>query len=1418
MMLSFCFVYQVASVEYHITAASATDVCASPPCLTLAQFVARSSYYLRSNVALVFGPGRHNLTAALTASNLRNVSMISRQTIAEIWCDSTSLSYYSNNIMITFSHSQDIHITNLEFVGCGGNQMVNVDNFEVRNSTFRGQENSGTALELINTTAQIINCTYSSNRNGKVQYIPSRYYGGSYTRRVGGAIIASHSKVNISNNIFENNGVLHYFSDYVGAIYAEQQSIININASVFINNSGHGMLYSSSGSMKIEASEFINNIGYEGVLSSYRSNTTVRRCTFEGNMRCALYFDGSTVSVKSNLFRNNSVDHNGVVALKGGSIGIIVQNLFQGNNGSEIFCDNSSITIRTNEFYNNFGESDILTIQDCIMCTIQDAKVHNSLGAMSIGYSNCTIDASEFKHNFGQIVRALFSKVVISDCEFDNNTKYNMFSEPVLICGGSMVTIINSNFTNNKVPIIGAIFSCRIECSGLLLIANNSAVNGHAIIHLANSQFIGHHSSNATISNNIRSLVAVSSNVTLMGSVRFLNNRLSQSIIDSYMQEGGAITLIQSNAFLDGDCTFEHNHADNGGAILSINSKLYVNGNITIAHNVANRNGGGVYLMDSELNCQNVSTFALLHNTAAHKGGGLHAISSSIKAMSLLTIPQLDTATVYFANNIAQKGGGLSLEANAKLYVLKYQYGGILEGTTFMYPQANTVIFSANSAEYGGAVYVDDDTNSGTCSGDPKIECFFQVLLYIEIIYNLDAFSEYYLNYTRENLKTQSLYFDSENNASISGSTLYGGLIDRCAVSQFAEVRIKYTKQYECKGDGITYLKHVSMIVESDTSVSSGPVKVCLCVDNEHNCTHERRIKVKKGETFAVSLAAIDEIDHTVSAIVHASFKFDGSVVASGQATRQIPAKCTNLTFNVVSPRSSEQLTLYALDGPCKDVDLSKISLDINFLNCTCPIGLQIVRINNEINCVCECHKDITRYVDECDRYSGEFLRKSQSKAWIAFTNSTEQSGYLLYSHCPFDYCNSFNISIDLNEPNGADAQCAFNRSSLLCGSCQPGLSLSLGSPFCLQCRSNWPTLFFGISLAAIIAGVALVAILLVLNMTVAVGSLNGLIFYANIVYANKSILLPFQETSLVTVFISLLNLELRVDTCYFPGMDTYIKTWLKLVFPAYVFCLVGLVIVISSYSIRFSKLIGSKDPVATLGTLILLSYAKTLQVCFESLSVGILEYPDGSSKAVWLPDATVQYFHGKHVPLFLTAVLLLLVGLVYTVLLFAWQWRFYLPKWRIFQVCFNNQRLKLFIETYHAPFTPKHRYWTGLLLIVRAVLYLVAAANVSNDPQLALSAIVFTMVCILFLTAFIGIRMYKKLPLNALDTFFILNTLLFSVFTWYSLSSTNIDQKAVAYTSVLTSFITLWLILLYHVYAYTQKSSQRSKSSIVAE
>ena len=162
--------------------------------------------------------------------------------------------------------------------------------------------------------------------------------------------------------------------------------------------------------------------------------------------------------------------------------------------------------------------------------------------------------------------------------------------------------------------------------------------------------------------------------------------------------------------------------------------------------------------------------------------------------------------------------------------------------------------------------------------------------------------------------------------------------------------------------------------------------------------------------------------------------------------------------------------------------------------------------------------------------------------------------------------------------------------------------------------------------------GLVLVVAILVLDLTVAVGSINGIIFYVNVVAINSSIFLPFSKPNIVTMFVAWLNLSIGFDVCFYRGMDEYTKTWLLLIFPSYIITLLVGIILISGCSLKFSQLIGKKNPAATLATLILLSYTKLLQAVINILSFTILKYPNGSQKAVWLPDANVQFLEVKHV------------------------------------------------------------------------------------------------------------------------------------------------------------------------------------------
>ena len=133
------------------------------------------------------------------------------------------------------------------------------------------------------------------------------------------------------------------------------------------------------------------------------------------------------------------------------------------------------------------------------------------------------------------------------------------------------------------------------------------------------------------------------------------------------------------------------------------------------------------------------------------KGEDSIAISSSIKAASSSSgFPQnVYTGTrINIIGNAAERGGGLSLKANAKLYIVKHNC--IIKFSIYDDHDTNTTIFTANSADYSGAIHVDDDTNSGICASSTETECFFQVLALCSLEYS--------------HLITQSMHF-SQNHA-----------------------------------------------------------------------------------------------------------------------------------------------------------------------------------------------------------------------------------------------------------------------------------------------------------------------------------------------------------------------------------------------------------------------------------------------------------------------------------------------------------------------------------------------------------------------------------------------------------------------------------------------------------------------------
>ena len=119
-------------------------------------------------------------------------------------------------------------------------------------------------------------------------------------------------------------------------------------------------------------------------------------------------------------------------------------------------------------------------------------------------------------------------------------------------------------------------------------------------------------------------------------------------------------------------------------------------------------------------------------------------------------------------------------------------------------------------------------------------------------------------------------------------------------------------------------------------------------------------------------------------------------------------------------------------------------------------------------------------------------------------------------------------------------------------------------------------------------------------------------------------------------------------------------------------------------------------------------------------------------------------------------------------------------------------------MDAYHAPYEKKHCYWTGLMLLIRCVLFIVLTS--SNELLVKMYTTVLTLAVILTLKTFI-IKVYKSFYINILESCFLMNTIVLSATLHYLGnygSDHSISCKCVS-ASISVSMITFAGLLLYH-------------------
>ena len=141
------------------------------------------------------------------------------------------------------------------------------------------------------------------------------------------------------------------------------------------------------------------------------------------------------------------------------------------------------------------------------------------------------------------------------------------------------------------------------------------------------------------------------------------------------------------------------------------------------------------------------------------------------------------------------------------------------------------------------------------------------------------------------------------------------------------------------------------------------------------------------------------------------------------------------------------------------------------------------------------------------------------------------------------------------------------------------------------------------------------------LRLTVSTGTVNGLIFYFDVLGLAAEMLFRGSSLQFLVVFISLLNLNLGFPLCLYDGMSDVVETGLQFVFPVYLWLLVALLIILSRYSVKLSSII-SHNSVQVLATLFFLSYSKLLRTVMSIMISAPLK--SGHANSTVVTDTTV--------------------------------------------------------------------------------------------------------------------------------------------------------------------------------------------------
>ena len=639
-----------------------------------------------------------------------------------------------------------------------------------------------------------------------------------------------------------------------------------------------------------------------------------------------------------------------------------------------------------------------------------------------------------------------------------------------------------------------------------------------------------------------------------------------------------------------------------------------------------------------------------------------------------------------------------------------------------------------------------------------------------------------------------------DNKAELAGNALYASPLKFCQLN---------SRKLDPSIRNLTFLlentfKLNGSASEATQDISSIATQICNCSHYPGYCTSNYTYILKTahpGQKLTISVAAFD-IGQKVSvySLVTAQFYSHGILgvtslrVDPNEVITKISAgKCSLLSYTIYHSINRSEVS-YPINnvllniGPYTETPRYTINITLT----SCPPGFYSA--NSSCNCV---YDDFTDF--SCDLQEGIINRPINS--WIGhLSNNAEVFGYS--SNCPPSYCLTNTAKVSFTDPSRD--MCFGNRSGTLCGDCPDGLSVVFGTADCKKCSNA----YLATILLFAIAGIGLVFLLFILQLTLTTGTINGLIFYANIVGSTDGYLFGHEAPiKYLRIFISLINLGLGFPLCFYNSMNELIMRCLQFVFPVYLWLIVILIIILSRYSGRLSRITG-RQSVQVLATLVYLSYSKIFISIVNILTPATVTTNEivGENKnkklLVWFLNGQLEFGKGLHlIPMFLSLTMLCLFIIPFTVLTTLSP---YLSRYRIIN------RFMPLTDAVFAPYKMKWRFWFGARLCLLAAAFISDAVLRGTDVKLSQGIQLVLLLGFSFVQSFF--HPFKNKAIGALDLFFMLNYCFVSFFVVYTQGQTNgLRHNSAIFVSA--AMIIAICIIVYHCYKSCKMYCRSNKS-----